>query len=279
MLRPATPYEVVAALLHHQPAAAFSSLFVLHGYGHDLCTNFVAAELAEIETVTRGVAAERDYELRKVIFRPLQSERRIDLSRETLSVYCFDQCSIRQFPVFFVLRDPAQQNEVERLMAQTVGYTTVRHNDWRLENAYEWAILSREARAGTLVPRLEFPLMDALGWRLVRPITEMGGRSPILEWHLLKAADLNNAGAIPLMTVLTNPEGHVLRRADAQMLHVFRAKSGRQAPVTVALAADRLPLMSVTTRVGEPASPVPAPSQEAPMAPRENVVPLQRLAI
>lgn len=272
MLRPATPYETVAGLLHHQPAAAFPSLFVLHGYGHDLCTDLVVAELAEIDTVTRGIGAQREYELRKLVFRPLASDRLINLSHEALSVFCFDRCSIRQFPVFFVLRDPARQADVERVMAQAVGYATVRYNDWRLENAYEWALLSAEAQAGTLIPKLEFQLMDALGWRLVRPITEMGGRSPVLEWHLLKTAEFGNAGAIPLMTVLTNPEGHILRRADAQMLRVFRAQGERHQPVTVALAADRTPLMTVSTRVTE------APREVEPslQAPRDNVVPLQQ---
>ena len=289
LLRRATAYETVAGLLHHQPAAAFTSLFVLHGYGHDLCTDLVVADLAEIETVTRGVGATREYELRRVVLRPPQSERRINLTRETLNVFCFDHCSIRQFPVFFILRDPDAQADVERMIPQAVGLATVRFNDWRLENAYEWALLSRAASDGELMPVMDFPLMEALGWRLIRPITEMGGRSPVLEWHLLKTDELANAGAIPLMTVLTSPEGRVLRRADAQMLNVFRSQRPRQRPVMVALAADRSPLINVKTlarsegSTDTDADPAEGTAMLQPLtlvdSARDKVVPLQRIAV
>lgn len=281
MLRPATAYETVAALLHHQPAAAFASLFVLYGYGHDLCPNVVVADLSEIDTQVRGMGVQRQYQLDKVTLKPLQSDRVIDLSGDSLAFHCFAQCSIRQFPVFFLCRDPSQLPMLEQLMPQVVGYATVRFNDWRLENAYEWSLISRGALAGTLIPQLDFTLMDAVGWRLIRPVTELGGRSPVLEWHLMKVVDFTLPSALPLMTVLTDPHGQILRRADAQMLTVFRAQRPRIAPVTVALAADRDPLVLVTanTRGSADASTVasfPASGATTPIQ-GDKVVPLQRM--
>jgi hypothetical protein len=287
LLRPATDYEQVAALLHHQPAAAFTSLFVLYGYGHHLCTHLSVAELAGIEASVSGQGSRRDYRFQRVVLRPLQSEMTLEVDPSALTLHCFSGCSIRQFPVFFLVREPAQLAALEAMLPQIVGQVTVRYQDWRLENAWEWALLSRAALAGELTPALDFPLMEALGWRLVRPVTEMGGRSPVLEWHLMKVAELEQSGALPLMTVLTDNEGKILRRADAQLLTVFRSAQPRKQPVVVTSAVDRGPLVQVRATAGVPAPaavdiPVveTAGEDDYPLPERasDKVVRLQRLA-
>lgn len=276
LLRPASPYEAVAALLHHQPAAAFTSLFVLYGYGHDLCTHTVVAELAAIDTRVSGAGVVRDYRLHRLQLKTLGSDRLLDLSEDPLAFRCFAGCSIRQFPVFFLCRDAAQWPALEAALPTIVGQTTMRFHDWRLENAFEWALICRSALRGELVPCTGFPLMEAVGWRLMRPVTELGGRAPVLEWQLMKLVDLGNPGALPLMTVLTDLEGRILRRTDAQMLTVFRAQSPRRQPLRVALAADRDPLVQV--RLQRTAAPPSETGEglEPPVA-ADKVVPLQRL--
>lgn len=246
LLRPATDYERVAALLHHQPAAAFTTLFLLYGFGSHLAADLSVAELAGIEARISGQGNRRDYRFQSVRVRPLQSDALIELDPEALHLHCFSGCSIRQFPVFFLSREPEQMAALESMVPQVVGQVTVRYQDWRLENAWEWALMSRAALTGDLSPVLSFPLMESLGWRLVRPVTEMGGRSPILEWQLMKVAELEQPGALPLMTVLTDSEGKVLRRADAQLLTVFRSAQPRSRAIPVSAAVDREPLVQVT---------------------------------
>lgn len=287
LLRSATDYERVAALLHHQPAAAFDSLFVLYGYGHHLCTHLSVAGLASIEASVSGQGIRRDYRFQRIQLRPLQSETLIDLNPAALELYCFSGCSIRQFPVFFLVREPQQLAALEAMLPQIVGQVTVRYQDWRLENAWEWALLSRAALAGDLSPALSFPLMESLGWRLVRPVTEMGGRSPVIEWHLMKVVELEKPAALPLMTVLTDNEGKVLRRADAQLLTVFRSTEPRKQPVAVTSAVDRGPLVQVHAAAAVPQTPTagvspsePSSEKDYPLPERasDKVVRLQRLA-
>lgn len=287
LLRPATDYERVAALLHHQPAAAFVSLFVLYGYGHHLCTHLSVAELSAIEASISGQGIRRDYRFQRVLLGPLQSETTVEVDPAALELYCFNGCSIRQFPVFFLVREPPQLAALEAMLPQIVGQVTVRYQDWRLENAWEWALLSRAALAGDLAPALNFPLMESLGWRLVRPVTEMGGRSPVIEWQLMKVAELEKPGALPLMTVLTDNEGKVLRRADAQLLTVFRSTQPRKQPVAVTSAVDRGPLVQVKAAAAPRIAPAVAPERDAASendypSPEERasdkVVRLQRLA-
>lgn len=295
LLRPATDYETVAGLLHHQPAAAFTSLFVLYGFGHDLCTNLSVAELAGIEASIKGQGVQRDYQFGRIRLRPLQGQELIDVDPESLALYCFSGCSIRQFPVFFLAREPGQMPAFEAMLPQVVGHATVRYQDWRLENAWEWALLSRAALSGELAPVPGFPLMEALGWRLVRPVTELGGRSPVLEWHLMKVSELEQPGALPLMTVLTDREGKIIRRADAQLLTVFRSpqaapSSGSASvapPPRVTVAVDRGPLVQVKAGAAmpepqklDPETPSAASGEDYPLAGRasDKVVRLQRLA-
>jgi hypothetical protein len=294
LLRPATDYETVAGLLHHQPAAAFTSLFVLYGFGHGLCTHLSVAELAAIEASVRGQGVQRDYRFDRITLRPLQGQDLIDIDPGPLALHCFSGCSIRQFPVFFLAREPGQMAALDAMLPQIVGQATVRYQDWRLENAWEWALLSRAALSGELAPMPGFPLMEALGWRLVRPVTELGGRSPVLEWQLMKVAELEQPGALPLMTVLTDREGTIIRRADAQLLTVFRSPQAKAsapgptgAPQRVTVAVDRAPLVQVRASAARPEP--PAVSGEAlsadagddyPLAGRasDKVVRLQRLA-
>jgi hypothetical protein len=294
LLRPATPYEVAAALMHHQPAAAFRSLFVLYGYGSDLIDRVSLAEVATLDARLEAHSDERRYVIDQLHLTTLGYPRRIELAGAWPQFYCFAHCSIRQFPVFFALREPSQVPLIETLLTRLVGEATVQYQDWRLENAYEWALISTSAARGDLWPQAGFSLDAAVAWRLMRPITEMGGRSPVLEWHLMKALERNHVEALPLMTVITDAQGHLLRKVDQHVLQAFRARSDAAPPTShsVALAPDREPLVRVSLRGPEKALDTAAvkhkllpPDQglntvplSTPLSANPNVVPLHRLA-
>lgn len=298
LLRAATAYEVAAALMHHQPAAAFRSLFVLHGYGADLIDCVSLAEVFSLDAKLEAHSDERRYVIDQLRLSTLGGGHRvIELAGIWPSFYCFARCSIRQFPVFFALRDADQLPQVEHLLTRIVGQATVQYHDWRLENAYEWALISAAAAQGSLQPAPGFGLDAAVAWRLMRPITEMGGRAPVLEWHLMKTLERDHVEALPLMTVITDAHGHLLRKVDQHVLQAFRARSDApsQSQPAVALAPDRAPLINVSLQGPAlrqdaprraPAAPaVPAfersPDHAIGMAPapaNPNVVPLHRLA-
>ena len=115
LLRAATAYEVAAALMHHQPAAAFRSLFVLHGYGADLIDRVSLAEVFSLDAKLEAHSDERRYVIDQLRLSTLGGGHRvIELAGIWPSFYCFARCSIRQFPVFFALRDADQLPQVEQ---------------------------------------------------------------------------------------------------------------------------------------------------------------------
>lgn len=248
LLRAATPYEVAAALMHHQPAAAFRSLFVLYGYGSDLIDRVTLAEVSSLDARLEARSDERRYVIDQLRLAALGTHRSIEIAGIWPQFYCFANCSIRQFPVFFALREANQLPLLESLLTRIVGQVTVQHQDWRLENAYEWALISAAAAQGQLQPEAGFALDSNVTWRLMRPVTEMGGRSPVLEWHLMKASERDHVEALPLMTVITDAQGHLLRKVDQHVLQAFRVRGEASpvAPVAVALAPDRQPLVRVS---------------------------------
>ncbi len=290
LLRAATEYEVAAALMHHQPAAAFRSLFVMFGYGSDLIDRVCLAELAGLEARLEARSDERRYVIDQLRLVTLEKHRPIELVGVWPQFYCFAHCSIRQFPVFFTVRDAAQRPLLEAQLVRIVGQSTVRHQDWRLENAYEWALISTAALQGQLQPDAGFSLDAAVAWRLIRPITEMGGRSPVLEWHLMKRIEQDRVDALPLMTVITDAQGQMLRKVDQHVLQAFRSRgdASASADACVTLAPDRDPLVRVTLK-GVTLKPEVADKLEASAAlsaeiltvapaTNSNVVPLYRAA-
>lgn len=248
LLRAATEYEVAAALMHHQPAAAFRSLFVMFGYGSDLIDRVSLAELSSLEARLEARSDERRYVIDQLRLVTLEQHRPIELAGVWPQFYCFAHCSIRQFPVFFALREAAQCPALEAQLVRIVGQSTVRYQDWRLENAYEWALISAAALQGQLQPEAGFALDAAVTWRLIRPITEMGGRSPVLEWHLMKRLERDRVDALPLMTVITDAQGQMLRKVDQHVLQAFRARgeTGLRVEANVSVAPDREPLVRVS---------------------------------
>ena len=110
----------------------------------------------------------------------------------------------------------------------------------------------------------------------------------------MKTLGRDHVEALPLMTVITDAHGHLLRKVDQHVLQAFRARSDApsQSQPAVALAPDRAPLINVSLqgpalRQDAPRRAPAAPAFErspdhaigmAPAPANPNVVPLHRLA-